>query len=258
MAARLTHLADMANDMRNTLRPTAEHQEWLFSALGVLERAVGKDSLYYRGFVGLDWGGQEPVSPYATFGTINPERRAYVQRFIADKQKAIGILRAAAAELQEQAANPLDSPAWSPSPKKELFLIHGHDDANLLRLEKLLRERWHLPFRVLADQANRGRTLIEKFEEEATECSSCFAIFTPDDVVSDEGAQARPNVSFELGWFAGVRGRQNCCILLKKGTKIHSDLDGVGRIEFRESVEEKIVDIERELTAMGFDLVRLS
>jgi hypothetical protein len=36
-------------------------------------------------------------------------------------------------------------------------------------------------------------------------------------------------------------------LVFKRGTTIHSDLDGISRIEFLESVEEKIIQIEREL-----------
>lgn len=56
-----------------------------------------------------------------------------------------------------------------------------------------------------------------------------------------------PNVTFELGWFYGRLGRSKVCILSRKGTKIHSDLDGINRIDFTESVEERIGEIEREL-----------
>jgi len=66
-----------------------------------------------------------------------------------------------------------------------------------------------------------------------------------------EYAQARPNVIFELGWFYGRLSRERVCILFKEGTKIHSDLDGISRIQFQDSVLEKAVEIERELVSSG-------
>jgi predicted nucleotide-binding protein len=63
--------------------------------------------------------------------------------------------------------------------------------------------------------------------------------------------QTRPNVVFEIGWFYGRLGRGRVCILFKEGTRIHSDLDGVVRVQFTTSVEEKIVEIEAELLAVG-------
>ena len=53
-------------------------------------------------------------------------------------------------------------------------------------------------------------------------------------------------VSVELGWFYGRLGRQR---VWKRGTQIHSDLDGISRLEFTDSVEEKRDEIERELVA---------
>ena len=103
-------------------------------------------------------------------------------------------------------------------------------------------------------EPGKGRTIIEKFEDEAQRATFAFAILTPDDFVSIDGkeySQARPNVIFELGWFYGRLGRDRVCILFKEGTKIHSDLDGISRIQFRDSVLEKAVEIERELVSSG-------
>jgi predicted nucleotide-binding protein len=135
-----------------------------------------------------------------------------------------------------------------------LFIVHGRDELNLLRLKTLLRERWNLESLVLSAQAGRGRTLIEKFEEEAQRSTFAFVLITPDDLIqtSDGGyAQARPNVLFELGWFYGRLGRERVCILFQKGAKLHSDLDGISRVEFTSSIEEKLEEIERELITAG-------
>jgi predicted nucleotide-binding protein len=97
-------------------------------------------------------------------------------------------------------------------------------------------------------EAPRGRTLIEKFEQEAQRTDFAFAIYTADDVVklaNGEYFQARPNTIFELGWFYGRFGRNNVCILFKKGTKINSDLNGINTIEFDKSIKEKVLDIKR-------------
>ncbi len=131
-----------------------------------------------------------------------------------------------------------------------VFIVHGHDELNLLRLKELIRDRWKLEPIVLASKPGKGRTIIEKFEEEAQRAAFAFVLLTPDDVVeTDSGsyAQARPNVVFELGWFYGRLGRSRVCILFKEGTQIHSDLDGISRVQFEESVEEVVDQIEREL-----------
>lgn len=132
-----------------------------------------------------------------------------------------------------------------------VFIIHGHDEPNRLKLEKLL-QRWGLRPVVLLDVAGKGRTLIEKFEQVAARCSFALAIVTADDLVKTpkgEYAQARPNVAFELGWFYGRLGRNNVCILLERGTKLHSDLDGISVVEFEGSIESVALKIEDELKA---------
>ena len=81
--------------------------------------------------------------------------------------------------------------------------------------------------------------------------SPFFALFTKDDWVRKGKTtylQARPNVMFELGWFYGKLGRDHVTILLQKGTKIPSDLDGIYRIEFEGNVLDQAVKIRKELT----------
>jgi predicted nucleotide-binding protein len=92
----------------------------------------------------------------------------------------------------------------------KVFIIHGHDELNLLILEKLLKERWQLSPIILRQLPGKGRTMIEKFEEEAKMARYAFAIYTPDDFIEikdTEYCQARPNTIFELGWFYGNKGR---------------------------------------------------
>jgi hypothetical protein len=57
-----------------------------------------------------------------------------------------------------------------------IFIIHGHDEVNLLRLRKLLRERYKLNPIVLSEVPSKGRTLIEKFESEASNVGFAFAV----------------------------------------------------------------------------------
>ena len=137
---------------------------------------------------------------------------------------------------------------------KEVFVVCGHDGENAHQLIDLIKERFKLIPIMLKYRAGKGRPLIVKFEQEAENCSFAFVLLTPDDLVKTEDAeysQARPNVIFELGWFYGRLGHERVLLLLKHGTMIHSDLAGVSRIEFQESVSEKIIEIERELIEAG-------
>ena len=136
----------------------------------------------------------------------------------------------------------------------KVLIIHGHDENNTLRLKDLLQNEFKLQPVLMQNNPGNSRALKEKFEQVASGCVYAFALITPDDVVSnkkEEYNQARPNVTFELGWFTGRLGIQRVCMILKRGTRIHSDLDGISRIEFREDVKEEFLAICKELKEAG-------
>lgn len=139
---------------------------------------------------------------------------------------------------------------------KKVFIIHGHNEAKRRELEMLIKEQFGLIPIVLLDQPDQGLTIIEKFEKYAADCSYAFALFTPDDIVTNgevQYFQARPNVIFELGWFYANLGRSRVCILdqASEQSKIFSDLQGVLRMQFNENISEKYIEIERELKSLG-------
>ncbi|WP_375276201.1 TIR domain-containing protein [Methylorubrum thiocyanatum] len=116
------------------------------------------------------------------------------------------------------------------SPNK-VFIVHGHDDAALHSLARFL-EKLGLQTIVLREQPDQGRTIIEKFEQLASDVGFAVALLTPDDVggakaTAEQDARARQNVIFELGYFAGRLGRGCVCVLKKGRVEIPSDLFGV-------------------------------
>ena len=139
---------------------------------------------------------------------------------------------------------------------KKIFIIHGHSEAKRRELVSLLRDRFQLEPVILSEQPDQGLTIIEKFEKYASECSYAFALFTPDDIVTNGGVQyfqARPNVIFELGWFYANLGRSRVCILdqASEESRIFSDLQGVMRKQFKEDISETALEIEMELRSVG-------
>lgn len=188
-----------------------------------------------------------------------------LRNFVTETVIYRSFLQALDEQLEEHPREIIEAPAHADVRAREVktppstesrtvFIIHGHDELNLLHLKELLRERWQLDPVVLSGEAGRGRTLIEKFEQEAQRAAFALALITPDDVISNRGseyAQARPNTVFELGWFYARLGRTRVCILLKKGATMHSDLDGISRIEFSRRVNEVVAELERELIDAG-------
>ena len=137
---------------------------------------------------------------------------------------------------------------------RTVVIVHGRDELNAHKLEKLLRERWNVEAAVLSAEAGRGRTRIDRLEQDAQRATAAIGLFTPDDFMEVPGTtdtQVRPNVLFDLGWLYGRLGRQRVYVLVKQGTKLPSDLDGITRIEFRHSVDDTIIEIEKGLEAAG-------
>jgi predicted nucleotide-binding protein len=136
-----------------------------------------------------------------------------------------------------------------------VFIVHGHDEENTLKLNRYLEGDLKLKAIILRYEPGKGRTLIEKFEQVAQQSGYAFVLWTSDDEVTTRDketyGQPRPNVIFELGWFFGRIGRNRVCILYKQGTKIPSDLGGISRIEFANSIEDKVGDIRKELEDAG-------
>jgi len=138
---------------------------------------------------------------------------------------------------------------------QKILLIHGHDEKNVLRLQKFILEHWKdCTLITLSDLPAQGRTIIEKFEWEAKDAVFALALMTPDDIVRNGNSryrQARPNLHFELGWVYGRLGRSRVCILFKRGTKLPSDLEGINRFDFTKNVRDVFEQLQTELESAG-------
>lgn len=139
--------------------------------------------------------------------------------------------------------------------RKNIFIIHGRDEAKWRELKEIIKTEFHLNPIVLLEQPDHGcKTVIEKFEYYAPTCSHAIALFTPDDEVTanrETYLQARPNVIYEIGWFCGALGRSSVMLLLKEGTQMFSDFGGIIQKRFARNVSEKTSEIRRELVAAG-------
>ncbi len=113
---------------------------------------------------------------------------------------------------------------------RRVFVVHGHDGEPREAVARFL-ESLDFDVVILHEQANRGRTIIEKFEEHA-DVGFAVVLLTPDDVGSsatDERrrARARQNVILELGYFLGRLGRSRVVALMRGDLEIPSDVLGV-------------------------------
>ena len=155
--------------------------------------------------------------------------------------------------FQQQANQP-------PAINKQVFIVHGHDEAAKESVARLL-EKLDLEPIILHEKPDQGRTIIEKFEEHS-DVGFAVVLLTPDDVgAAKEGAEsleslkprARQNVIFELGFFVGKLGRKRVCALRKGDTEILSDFSGVLWKPLDEEGAWRL-ELGKEIRAAGLDV----
>lgn len=162
-------------------------------------------------------------------------------------------------------SNSIDATSTSSSPigtSRRVFIVHGHDGGLKNAVARYI-EKLGLEAIILHEQPNRGRTVIEKFEQES-DIGFTIVLATRDDLAAtvktirafkaDPDAteqvleeRARQNVIFELGFFVGKHGRGKIA-LLSDSVNLPSDLNGIVYIA-REQWQNELL---RELTGAGF------
>jgi predicted nucleotide-binding protein len=146
------------------------------------------------------------------------------------------------------------------SPRREpgtsVFIVHGRDEGKKEAVARFLATLGLEPI-ILHEQANQGRTIIEKFEAHA-EVSYAVVLLTGDDKGGSKDSDAvrprgRQNVVFELGYFVGRLGRKRVCTLYEEGVEIPSDFSGIVYVLLDAAGAWRTL-LARELRAAGFEI----
>jgi predicted nucleotide-binding protein len=134
-------------------------------------------------------------------------------------------------------------------------VVHGHDEGAREAVARFL-ERIGFEAIILHEQANQGRTVIEKIEAHG-DVGFAVVLLTPDDIGSAKGGaiapRARQNVLLELGYFIGRLTRSRVCALKRGEVEIPSDFGGVVYETFDTTNGWKLA-LARELKAAGFEI----
>lgn len=139
----------------------------------------------------------------------------------------------------------------------KVFIVHGHVEKLKNEVARFI-EKLSLEPIILHEQPNKGRTIIEKFED-YSDVSFAIVLLTSDDLGCTINqskklkSRARQNVIFELGFFIGKLKRQNVCALFDKDIELPSDYDGVVYIPIDENQGWKL-QLARELKASEFNI----
>ena len=140
----------------------------------------------------------------------------------------------------------------------EVFIVHGHDDEAKETVARFV-ENFGIEATILHEQANKGQTIPEKFEEHASEAGFAIILLTPDDVgaskdkIKNLKPRARQNVVLELGYFWGRLGRGRVCVLHKGGVELPSDMQGLLYVPMN-SPDEWQLPLAREMKQAGLPI----
>ncbi len=136
-----------------------------------------------------------------------------------------------------------------------VFIVHGRAEGPKETVARFI-EKLELKPVILHEQANKGRTVIEKFEDHS-DVGFAVVIMTGDDIggIKEEPdkqkPRARQNVILELGFFIGALGRKRVCVLYEKGVEIPSDYQGVLFVPMENDWQ---LSLAKEIKEAGFSI----
>ena len=135
----------------------------------------------------------------------------------------------------------------------KVFIVHGLDGELQQSVARII-EKQGIEAVILTEQANQGKTIIEKFED-FSNVGGAICLFTADDLGRSKNSdtdcsRARQNVIFETGYFIGKLGRDHIVILADDGIEMPSDLSGV----VRTNTVNWQFSLLKELSVMGYSV----
>lgn len=184
--------------------------------------------------------------------TFNETESDYIEACKSGLVESKAVFEVYLEELKENDVTPDNEATQDNSiSKSKVFVVHGHDEALKQEVARIV-EKQGLEAIILSEQANHGKTIIEKFEEN-TDVGAAICLFTGDDYgkakdVEDDNLRARQNVVFEAGYFMGKLGRENVILIANPEIELPSDLQGV--VYTNEKSWQ--IDVLKELKAIGY------
>ena len=135
----------------------------------------------------------------------------------------------------------------------KVFIVHGHDGELKQAVARII-EKQGIEAIILSEQANKGRTIIEKFED-YSDVGGAICLFTADDYgrakkdITDS-TRARQNVVLETGYFMGKLGRSKVVVVAENGLELPSDMQGIVYTD----KNNWQFDVLKELKAIGYTI----
>jgi predicted nucleotide-binding protein len=247
-----TSLLDRAAHLK---RSSPEFSAWHSDVMIALSRFYGTDSEEYSRFGAIHFSliFYSTETPDSDFEEAFQDGLAQARLFLESRKKDWEVQITSRIVRRPVVANP-----------KNVFVVHGHDHGMKETIARFLSKTGLNPI-ILHEQADEGRTVIEKFEQHA-DVSFAVAIFSKDDLAVARSAlsagtpvesllqpRARQNVVLELGYFMGALGRKNVRAIVEDGVETPSDYSGVLYIPF-DAADGWRIKLVKELKAAGLDV----
>ena len=218
-------------------RNSSEHTRWLSNVLRVLDEKFGADSQYSTTIRSFPWKetGSRIYSAYDYQSEIERDNQNAFRRQMGQAkgiiQSAVDALTDSLAEFEEESAKEDKGTSHGAFDPNKIFVVHGHNETVKQTVARTLESIGLSPI-ILAEQPDKGRTVIEKFENEGNDVGFAIVLLTADDKGRKNKARkmqsrARQNVVFEMGYFMALLGRERVMLLLQEGVEEPSDLKGI-------------------------------
>nr|VFK57930.1 MAG: Predicted nucleotide-binding protein containing TIR-like domain-containing protein [Candidatus Kentron sp. UNK]VFK69740.1 MAG: Predicted nucleotide-binding protein containing TIR-like domain-containing protein [Candidatus Kentron sp. UNK] len=231
-----------------------------------IAQAFGDGHRYVGDFYRISYNDIEASLASLYYGTLSSEEFSVKEKdaYLSGLDSACALLQSMIEEIEKYWQDDPTPPQSRRKPmqtktvpsSKKIFIIHGRDDGTKETVARFIEKLGLEPI-ILHEQANRGRSIIDKFEQHAEETAFAIALLTPDDVGGLQGSgkglkpRARQNVIFELGWFLGRLGRRRVCALKKGDVEEPSDWKGVLYIDL-DAADAWRMQLVKELKSAGF------
>lgn len=131
-----------------------------------------------------------------------------------------------------------------------IFISHGHSN-EWRKLQAYVEKDLEYKTLELAQEANLGRTVLQKLAEESQKCSVAIIVMSGDDKVTAEEIRVRENVMHEIGFFQGYYGLSNVILLHEVGVNIPSNIHGLVYIPYpKNTIDASFGALYRELKVL--------
>ena len=226
---------ERADEILNLPYTDPKVNAWKNTTVNILEAAFGlPNGTPHRNSTEFNYA-SSGISGPSVYGRDSTAAFQHSHQLLTQKRKAL--LQGFVEQLRdlspvaEVASDPTSAELSHSASETDVFVVHGHDEAAREAVSRFI-EKLGLRAIILHEQANEGKTVIEKFEKHS-DVGFAVVLLTPDDVgfakadSEKRRPRARQNVIFELGYFVGRLGRGRVCALHKGSVEIPSDYQGI-------------------------------